>query len=189
MARAGGSVTLNSQPGQGSRFNLLLPLAEADRPKPATDTRAPGTGTEPLAPVTLDTGAAAPSGHPPAKRQVLVVDDDEVVGMTLCFLLERAGFQAHLLHGPGQALSWFDATRAATIDLLITDQSMPTMTGLQLCRRLRQRQPQLPLLLVTGAVSPAIERSLARLGRSAIVAKENTAEALLPTVRRLLQQA
>jgi signal transduction histidine kinase/CheY-like chemotaxis protein len=193
MARAGGSVTLNSQPGQGSRFNLLLPLAEADSLKPATDTRAPGTGTgtrtEPLAPVAPDTGPAAPSGQPPAKRQVLVVDDDEVVGMTLCFLLERAGFETHLLHDPGQALSWFDGTRGATIDLLITDQSMPTMTGLQLCKRLRQRQPQLPLLLVTGAVSPVIERSLDRLGRSAIVAKENTAEALLPAVRRLLQQA
>jgi CheY-like chemotaxis protein len=109
--------------------------------------------------------------------------------MTLCFLLERAGFETHLLHDPGQALSWFDGTRGATIDLLITDQSMPTMTGLQLCKRLRQRQPQLPLLLVTGAVSPVIERSLDRLGRSAIVAKENTAEALLPAVRRLLQQA
>jgi CheY-like chemotaxis protein len=186
MARAGGSVTLSSQPGQGSRFNLLLPLAEAGSDTPPTPAPEPGFGAAARPPVVV---SEVPSRHPHAKRQVLVVDDDEVVGMTLCFLLERAGFQTHLLHDPAQALSWFDSERAASIDLLITDQSMPTMTGLQLCQRLRQRQPQLPLLLVTGAVSTALERSLARLGRSAVVAKEDAAEALLPAIQRLLPTA
>lgn len=170
LARIGGEVQVTSTPGKGSCFRLLLPLVEtpaqmaAARPARTTSAR------------TLEQG------------QVLLVDDDEVVGMTLAFLLERAGWQVQLFDRPARALEWLGECAVAP-RALVTDQTMPTMTGLELCQAVRGLFPALPLVLVSGAITSTMEQCTAGLGHCALVAKEQAAERLLPALHAVVDTA
>jgi signal transduction histidine kinase len=193
-ARVGGTVHVASAPGQGSCFRLRLPLAAApvaaaaDTPNPVAAPPDPARAAR--------TARASAADRPPAPTgraagpRVLLVDDDEVVGLTLSVLLQRAGYRVHLLADPLAALDWLgQLPDAALPDLLITDHAMPALSGHELCRRVRQRWPALPLLLISGAITPDLAAGMARIGRSAVVAKEEASEHLLPRLRALLDAA
>jgi signal transduction histidine kinase/ActR/RegA family two-component response regulator len=79
---------------------------------------------------------------------VLVVDDDALVGGATVAMLEDLGHTALEADSGERALKVLAEKRS--IDVVITDQSMPGMTGLQLARRIRERWPDMPIVLVTG---------------------------------------
>lgn len=140
--QSGGQVEIDSAPERGTTVRLLLPRTEAAR-----------------APADVD---AAPA--PPAPRgngqKVLVVDDEAGVRSFVAQTLRDAGFDAAEAGDPGAALRKLDADR---FDLLITDFSMPAMTGLELAEQARKRQPNMQLLIISGwADAEALEKSAAR---------------------------
>jgi signal transduction histidine kinase/CheY-like chemotaxis protein len=184
LARIGGRADVSSTPGVGSCFRLMLPLAEPQAPPPAEPPAPPGSDAcLPRQPQPRpQTATGAPQGR------VLLVDDDEVVGMTLSFLLERAGWQVRLFDQPARALQWLDGADVPP-DVLVTDQTMPTMSGLELCRAVRQRLPGLPLVLVSGAITPPLQGGTQALGGCALVAKEQAAERLLQALAEVTRPA
>jgi len=91
---------------------------------------------------------------------VAIVDDDEAVRDSLKFLIEVAGYGVGA-YGSAQA---FLEDRTASPACLILDQHMPGMTGLELAAQLRAENREMPILLVTGAPSPAIMARAAQLG-------------------------
>jgi len=91
---------------------------------------------------------------------VALVDDDAAVRDSLKFLIELAGYGV----GTYESAMAFLEDRAARPACLILDQHMPQMTGLELAARLRAEDRGLPILLVTGAPSPAIVARAAQLG-------------------------
>jgi CheY-like chemotaxis protein len=96
--------------------------------------------------------AAKPrSGAPARHRTILVVDDDALVAGATVAMLEDLGHTALVAHSGDRALTILAETRA--IDVVITDQSMPGMTGLQLAEHIRERWPALPIVLATGHAS------------------------------------
>ncbi len=79
---------------------------------------------------------------------ILVVDDDPLIAMSTLDMLEDLGHQALEANSGRQALEILSSEPG--IDLLMTDQAMPGMSGVELVRQARALRPELPVLLVTG---------------------------------------
>ena len=123
--RSGGSFELASEPGRGTVATLLLPAAA-------------GVGARPDAP------AAAPG----ARRRVLVVDDDALVLRGLVGILARLGHDVVQAPSGERAFALF--ARDGGFDVVLTDQIMPGMTGLELAARVKRHRPATPVILATG---------------------------------------
>ena len=121
------------------------------------------------------------SGH--ARPRVLCVDDEPVILQILRRLLEVQGFEAVICNDPLAAGSTF---AGGSFDAVITDIHMPGMDVLTLLRSLREQQPEIPVVVVTGhgTVDTAIQAL--REGASGMLVKPFTGEELLAEVRRAL---
>jgi CheY-like chemotaxis protein len=128
-------VVVETEPGRGSRFRVLWP-AESGGREAATS------------------GVPVPSGHAQQPRRalagtVLIVDDEVAVGEFMRELLETRGLTATFVPGPQAALELVSAA-PGRFDAVITDQSMPRMTGVQLAQRLQALRGDLPVILYSG---------------------------------------
>jgi putative nucleotidyltransferase with HDIG domain len=117
---------------------------------------------------------------------VLCVDDEPVILQILRRLLDVQGFEAITCNDPVEAVSSF---AEGAFDVVITDIHMPGMDGLALMRALREVQPELPVVVVTGhgTVDTAIQAL--REGATGMLVKPFTGEELLGEVRRALSSA
>jgi two-component system, LuxR family, response regulator FixJ len=98
---------------------------------------------------------------------VAIVDDDPAVLDSLKFLLEVAGRTV----GAYASATAFLQDHAARPSCLILDQHMPTMTGLELAARLRSEGPGIPVLLITGRLSPRIVARADEIGIEKVLEK------------------
>lgn len=130
LRRSNGHVLVESRLGQGSRFQLLFPIA------------APPDTSGGVQPSKASTRAGL-------GQQIWVVDDEPAVARYLGELLEDWGYQARLFNDPSDLLAAF-AGEKNQVDLVITDQTMPGLTGLALARRLHGLRPGLPIILCSG---------------------------------------
>lgn len=138
LRRAGGHIVVESQPGRGSLFQLLLPLA----------------GLGEAAPAEVPSPAQVQSGM---GQSIWVVDDEAAVVRYLGELLEDSGYRVRLFNSPTEVVAAFDK-HPHDLDLLITDQTMPGLNGVALARRLHGVRPNLPVILCTG-YSDGMDRS------------------------------
>lgn len=130
LRRSNAYVIVKSALGQGSSFQLLFPIASP----PAVDS----TGQETKGTLSLVSG-----------QRIWVVDDEPAVARYLGELLENWGYQTRLFNHPSHLLSSFE-TDNSEVDLIVTDQTMPGMTGLVLSQRLLEIKPDLPVILCSG---------------------------------------
>ncbi|RMH22922.1 MAG: response regulator [Gemmatimonadetes bacterium] len=165
----GGRISVNSGPGEGTCFELLLPIhegveASADTPRPASkpDAQAPGPGAEsppagpPAArerPARRGQSAASSEDREAAPRLVVVDDEPQLAGL-IRMQLERAGYRVRSFTDPMRADAWL-AEHGGRIDALVTDQMMPGLKGTELARRCRARWPDLPVIMVSGYLGAA----------------------------------
>jgi CheY-like chemotaxis protein len=162
-----GEIVVHSQPGQGSCFDVYLPLADPLGAAEAPSLMAPG-------PVGQGQG-----------QHVLYVDDDEVMLLMVGQLLERAGYRVSGLARVTEALA---ALREAPLafDLVVTDLNMPDGSGLDVARAALRQRPDRPVVLSSGYVSEGSRAEAVALGVRAILLKEHTLEELPALVGRLL---
>jgi signal transduction histidine kinase len=126
-AQSGGSLRLSSWPGRGTTAELRLPCAEGS---PASR------------------AAAADPAQAPVRYTILLVDDDALVCSSTASTLADLGHQVLAAPSGKRAL---EILRSGTrVDLVLTDQAMPGMTGLQLAAQIRDSWPDLPVMLTTG---------------------------------------
>ncbi|CTQ49474.1 hybrid sensor histidine kinase/response regulator [Jannaschia donghaensis] len=133
-AQSGGTFRMDSTPGVGTTAKLYLPVAAT----PA----APATVPEPTPALTREPSAGARA------LTVLAVDDDVLVLMGTVGLLEDMGHAVIEASSAHEALNLFEAH--PEIDLVVTDQAMPKMTGVELASNLRARRPGIAIILATG---------------------------------------
>jgi CheY-like chemotaxis protein len=122
------------------------------------------------------------SEAPADPQRILIVDDERGVRALCSDLLRRSGYETEAVDSAQAALERVDAG----FDLALVDIHMPMMSGIELCRRLRARQPALPIVLITGY--PTIKSAVRGigLGASEYVSKPFTPEALREVVARVL---
>jgi two-component system, NtrC family, response regulator AtoC len=118
-----------------------------------------------------------------SKPSVLVVDDDAAVSRVLAALLGQGGFEASLASSAEAALAALDA---APVDLVLSDVRMPGRSGLELLKLLKERQPELPVVLITahGTVPLAVEAM--REGAADFLLKPFQREEVLFVVQKAL---
>ena len=144
--QSGGRLVLESQPGEGVTATLWLPAAEW----------AAEVAAQPSAPDLI------PASRP---LTVLAVDDDALVLMNTVALLEDLGHTVFEAYSADEALTIF--RRESGIDLVITDQAMPEMTGMEFAELALAERPGVPFILATGygELPPGASPYLRKLGK------------------------
>ena len=140
---SGGSMHIESEVGRGTTVHLLLPRADA-----AASEAAPRD----------EHGSSAPGPQPVGETCILVVDDDRLVRRFVTDSLRDLGYRTLEADGGDAALAILDST---TVDLLVVDFAMPGMNGAEVARAVKERQPQVATLLISGyADSAAIDAAV-----------------------------
>lgn len=160
----GGAIEIESTEGKGTNIHLLLPTAEL----PSAEL-----------PSSAETRAGAAAGEHPAKRVILLVEDEPTVRRTVVRLLQTVGYEvieADSVASGERAL----AQHGARIDAMLTDLRLPDGSGTALIRAVAARHPKVPVLAMTGYVEDA-ERD--QLGAVTLLAKPFATKELLEQLR------
>jgi two-component system cell cycle sensor histidine kinase/response regulator CckA len=150
VRQSGGFIAAESRVGQGTTFRIWLPRHDG----PADPALPPSLAMPPARP--------APAAQPAATgtAPVLLVEDEAPLLRLAERALRRAGFEVLTAASAEEALEMLDAGSPRPI-ALVSDVVMPGLDGLALATRLRERDPDLPVLLVSGYAEAALGRDLA----------------------------
>jgi two-component system, LuxR family, response regulator FixJ len=121
-----------------------------------------------------------------AKPTVYVVDDDADVLGSLRFLLETDGFDVRTFRNGASLLN---AVRSTGVDCFVIDYKMPEMNGIDLVRRLRNRDIAAPVILITGYPDENIAARAAAAGVRHVLLKPLLDESLVARIRGVIQDA
>jgi PAS domain S-box-containing protein len=146
VTQHGGAITIESRLGEGTTFTVFLPAAEH------------------VAEAAGEEGAMVEAA--PAGASILVVDDEDLVATMIARGLERLGYEVACTTDSEDALEAF-AEDPNAFDLVITDQTMPSISGLDLSKRLLAIRPDLPIILCTG-FSESVNETVARAAGIAV---------------------
>lgn len=118
---------------------------------------------------------------------VLVVDDETSTRQTIARMLEAGGFRVEQASSGAEALKRL-ASDGASIDFVLTDVTMPGMTGIDLSYQIRDLYPRIPVAIVSGDVSE-LERSVIARSDVPFIKKPFHAESLYSAVREAVRKA
>jgi PAS domain S-box-containing protein len=165
VKRHDGAVGVESEPGKGTAFHIFLPRAEAlERPAAAAE------------PVLL-----------PTRGRILFVDDEKPLVDIGREMLEGFGFEVVARTSSVEALEAF-RHRARDFDLVLTDQSMPNMTGVELAREILRIRQEIPIVLCTGFSEGLSLERLRSMGIADCIMKPLLKRQLVECVGRLLRR-
>ena len=162
VARRGGAITVTSQPGAGTTVVVVL--------KPLRDG----------VPAVMAAPEAAP-GRDDRPARVLLIDDDSVRETIEAALL----CSGHAVAAFAEAQQALEALAGGRFDLVVTDLTMPKITGLDVARAVKHEHPGLPVVLLTGWEAARDDREAQQAGVAHILAKPCELNELLATVSAL----
>jgi PAS domain S-box-containing protein len=166
--QAGGHIIVESAPASGTTFHILLPAVETDEA-----VIAPGR-----------------SAHVAAQNlsglKLMVVDDEKGMTSMLKDMLENQGATVMTFNDPLAAVEVFKKN-PALFDLLITDESMPELSGMHLAMQLLDLRPDFPIILCTGYSDHATAEAAARVGIAGFMYKPLDLPRLLAQIAELAQ--
>jgi signal transduction histidine kinase len=161
----GGFVTFESQAGEGTVFHVYFPaLADAIQP---------GTKLLDLLPL--------------GNESILFVDDEEILAEMGKQLLERLGYRVTVKQNSIEALSTFQ-NQPNQFDLIITDQTMPGMTGFDLAKKILQLRPGMPIILCTGYSTQVSKDKAISYGIKGFALKPLTKKDIAVLIRKVLDE-
>ncbi|MBX7259107.1 MAG: PAS domain S-box protein [Candidatus Hydrogenedentes bacterium] len=161
----GGAITVDSTPGEGSTFTVFFPRAAEEARYQVEEDEA---------------DVEAGNGE-----RILAIDDEESITRLYSLFLEHAGYQVEPYTSSEKALEVFRADPSA-FDLVITDQTMPKMTGADLSRKLLEIRPGIPIILCSGHSDLIDKDAAVAMGIRSYLKKPLNAPHLARVVRRLL---
>ena len=166
VKQSGGRIDVYSEPGAGTTLKVYLPATQAQ-----------------------DASALPPSDGPPPRgsETVLLVEDEPAVREMTQAALQRHGYTVLPAASGAEALQIARANQGA-IDVVLTDVVMPGMSGPQLVERLREDQPRLAALFMSGYTSDAVLRHGIETGEADFLQKPFSASALATKLRQVLDR-
>ena len=162
----GGALQVSSQLGVGTTFDLYFPRTETSESKPDLE-KEPARG---------------------AGEEIMVVDDEPAIGAFASSRLQHFGYRPVLFNDPRLALETFNAA-PGRFAALVTDLTMPQLTGLDLIDQLRPLRPSLPVVVLTGYGREHTREKLAALPHCILLPKPFSGEDLAHALGQVLRQA
>ncbi len=159
-----GNITVSSLPGQGTTFQIHLPIMA----------ETPSTGDLILA-----------KNLPKGNEHVLIVDDEHIIVELEKKMLEQLGYEVTARTSSIEAFEAFCAS-PEKFDMVITDMTMPQMTGIQLARKLMEIKPNLPIILMTGFSKQFDQSAAMAMGIKGFLMKPVVKRVLAETIRNVL---
>jgi len=162
-----GVIDVDSEPGRGTTVSVYLPLPH---------------GTSQTV-----SSASTEDGIPMGNETILLVDDEEDVLGMMHLMMERLGYGVFSKNSSIEALEEF-RREPEKFDLIITDQTMPKMTGMELIEKLLRIRPDIPIILCTGFNEKITKDTTKRLGIGALISKPVRVKEIALTIREVLNQ-
>ena len=161
----GGAIGVQSEPSKGTTFKVFLPIIQSEKD--------PGA----------DPGTRLPTGN----ERILLVDDEKALVDLGCQILERLGYSVVARTSSVEALNLFK-TRPDHFDLVITDMTMPNLTGDKLAAEMMSIRHDIPVVLCTGFSDQITEEKAGDMGIRKFVHKPIVMPVLAETVRSALDE-
>jgi CheY-like chemotaxis protein/two-component sensor histidine kinase len=160
----GGAIYVTSQVDEGTTFNIFLPSLERRFAKRKEQLR-----------------KLIPRGY----ETILLIDDEEMIVDIVKSMLENLGYKIFGKTAPLQALEMFQE-EPDKFDLIVTDMTMPKMTGLDLAKRFHELRPDIPILLCTGFGVDIAQETAASHGIEGIIFKPILMRDMAEKIRTVL---
>ncbi len=160
-----GCITCHSEPGEGTVFTIFLPVVERQAEKGGKPVESIPSGTE----------------------RILFVDDEEILAVLGKSVLERLGYTITITTKSLEALNIF-RNQPDAYDLVITDQTMPEMTGIDLAKRMLQIRPNLPIILCTGYSNQITKEKIRDIGIKGFAMKPLAKIDIAVLIRKILDE-
>lgn len=159
-----GAIRLHSEPGKGTRFEILLPAA--------------------VAAMQSDDGDIQES--PGGRERILLVDDERALIHMGTQMLSRLGYQVTACQDPLQALDLF-RDNPGGFDLVVTDLTMPRLKGTKLAQHILHLKPDMPIILCTGYGDQVTQEQIQDIGIRQLLVKPILRHQLAVTIRNSLE--
>jgi len=159
-----GAITVTSEPGRGSRFDVYFPVVDGE--------------------VTGKHQQVVESLHGNGER-VLFLDDEEPLVRLASRMLDRLGYRVDAYTRAADALAAFRG-HPERFDLVLTDLSMPGASGMDFAKSVLDIRPDVPVILTTGYIDPDDLDRVQRIGVREVILKPTTIEEMGRSFRRLL---
>ncbi len=162
----GGAIAVTSQPGEGTAFHLFFPIANE----------------------AVEASAAAPKESGQSRSEhILYVDDEEALVFLATRLLERRGYRVSGFTSATTALKQF-RENPGEFDAVVTDLSMPGMSGFEFTEEIHRMRAEIPVLLTSGYLQADDQEKAEKLGIRETIQKPATAEKLAGALEKILAE-
>jgi PAS domain S-box-containing protein len=162
----GGAISVHSQMGEGSLFQVFLPRYEGRKDQPVS---------EKFARIVR------------GKGRILFIDDEQPLVDFAREMLIGLGYEVVALTSSPEALEQF-SQQPNTFDLVIADLTMPDLTGLELAEAIMGLRPDIPVILCTGFADPAMAEKARKMGIAEVIKKPFGVQDFAESIRRVLDK-
>jgi PAS domain S-box-containing protein len=161
-----GAIIVDSNPGEGSTFTILFPLVDKE----------------------LEMEVGTFGEIPDGSETILFIDDEKSIANMVGKILKRLGYEVVTKTNPVEAVELIQA-KPDHFDLVITDMTMPQMSGVKLSAKLKDMRSDIPVIICTGHSSLIDEEKAKQLGIDAYVMKPIVKREIAKTIRKVLDEA